>query len=226
MEIVPGQTTALVGLSGAGKSTLINLLDKFYLPDSGEILLDGISLEEYDTAYLRENIGLVLQRNHIFNGTIEENIRYGNPNATYEEVEEAAKQSYIHDQIIDLEHGYQTSALALSGGQQQKIAIARMFLKNPPIIFLDEPTASLDAVATEQIKNSLDAIKKDRTVIIISHSISQIIDSDCIYVMKNGRVVESGTHKSIYRQEGTYKEIFDAMARSLNIDKISKTLDD
>ncbi len=226
MEINPGQTTALVGLSGAGKSTLINLLDKFYSPDSGEILLDGVSLEKYDTAYLRENIGLVLQKNHIFNGTIEENIRYGKPNATEAEVIDAAKKSYIHDQIITFENGYQTSALALSGGQQQKIAIARMFLKNPPIIFLDEPTASLDAVATEQIKNSLDAIKKDRTVIIISHSISQIIDSDCIFVMKNGRVVESGTHDEIYHQEGTYKEIFDAMARSLNIDKISKTLDD
>jgi len=226
MEIHPGQTTALVGLSGAGKSTLINLLDKFYQPDSGEIQLDGVSLEDYDTAYLRENIGLVLQKNHIFNGTIEENIRYGKPNATLEEVMEAAKKSYIHDQIMTFENGYNTSALALSGGQQQKIAIARMFLKNPPIIFLDEPTASLDAVATEQIKNSLDAIKKDRTVIIISHSISQIIDSDCIYVMKDGRVVESGTHDDIYHQGGTYKEIFDAMARSLNIDKISKTLDD
>jgi len=226
MEILPGQTTALVGLSGAGKSTLINLLDKFYSPDSGEILLDGISLEKYDTGYLRDNIGLVLQKNHIFNGTIEENIRYGKPDATEAEVVEAAKKSYIHDQIITFENGYHTSALTLSGGQQQKIAIARMFLKNPPVIFLDEPTASLDAVATEQIKNSLDAIKKDRTVIIISHSISQIIDSDCIYVMKNGRVVESGTHDEIYHQEGTYKEIFDAMARSLNIDKISKTLDD
>ena len=226
MEINPGQTTALVGLSGAGKSTLINLLDKFYKPDAGEILLDGVSLEEYDTAYLRENIGLVLQKNHIFNGTIEENIRYGKSDATEEEVIEAAKKSYIHEQIETFENGYQTSALALSGGQQQKIAIARMFLKNPPIIFLDEPTASLDAVSTEQIKNSLDAIKKNRTVIIISHSISQIIDSDCIYVMKDGRVVESGTHDEIYHQEGTYKEIFDAMARSLNIDKISKTLDD
>ncbi|NDV96278.1 ABC transporter ATP-binding protein [Dysgonomonas sp. 521] len=226
MEIIPGQTTALVGLSGAGKSTLINLLDKFYQPDSGEILLDGVSLDDYDTAYLRENIGLVLQKNHIFNGTIEENIRYGKPDATHEEVVEAAKKTYIHDQIMTFDQGYQTSALALSGGQQQKIAIARMFLKNPPIIFLDEPTASLDAVATEQIKNSLDAIKKDRTVIIISHSISQIIDSDRIFVMKNGRVVESGTHEEIYHQEGVYKEIFDAMARSLNIDKISKTLDE
>lgn len=225
MEISPGKITALVGLSGAGKSTLINLLDKFYSPDSGIIKLDGVNLSEYDTKYLRENIGLVLQKNHIFNGTIEENIRYGNPGATYEEVVDAARKSYIHDQIMALPQQYETSALALSGGQQQKIAIARMFLKNPPIIFLDEPTASLDAVSTEQIKNSLDAIKKDRTVIIISHSISQIIDSDCIYAMREGRVVETGTHEEIYHQNGVYKEIFDAMARSLNIDKISKTLD-
>lgn len=225
MEIVPDKITALVGLSGAGKSTLINLLDKFYAPDSGVILLDGVPLEEYDTVYLRENIGLVLQKNHIFNGTIEENIRYGNPNATYEEVVEAAKSSYIHEQIMTLPQQYKTSALALSGGQQQKIAIARMFLKNPPIIFLDEPTASLDAVSTEQIKNSLDAIKKGRTVIIISHSISQIIDADCIHAMRDGRVVESGTHDEIYHQEGVYKEIFDAMARSLNIDKISQSME-
>ncbi len=114
----------------------------------------------------------------------------------------------------------------LSGGQRQRIAIARMFLKNPPIIFLDEPTASLDAVATEQIKNSLDAIKKDRTVIIISHSISQIIDADRIYAMENGRVMEGGTHQEIYDQNGTYKEIFDAMARSLNIETIAKTFDE
>lgn len=225
MDILPGRITALVGLSGAGKSTLINLLDKFYHPDSGEILLDDVSLEDYDTEFLRDNIGLALQKNHIFNGTIEENIRYGNPDATYEQVVEAAKQSYIHEQIMTLPHKYETSALSLSGGQQQKIAIARMFLKNPPIIFLDEPTASLDAISTEQIKNSLDAIKKNRTVIIISHSISQIIDSDIIYVMKEGRVVERGTHEDLYHMEGTYKKIFDVMARSLNIDKISKTLE-
>ena len=224
MKILPGETTALVGLSGAGKSTLINLLDKFYLQDTGIITLDGVPLEEYDTAFLRENIGLVLQKNHIFNGTIEENIMYGKPDATHDEIIEAAKKSYIHEQIMTFEQGYKTSALLLSGGQQQKIAIARMFLKNPPIIFLDEPTASLDAIATEQIKSSLDAIKKDRTVIIISHSISQIIDSDRIYVMKSGRITDSGTHEEIYGREGDYKDIFDAMARSLNIDKISKTL--
>ena len=226
MTIQPNKITALVGLSGAGKSTVINLLDKFYQPDSGKILLDGIDLEEYDTQFLRDNIGLVLQKNHIFNGTIEENIRYGNVNATFEEIEDAAKRAYIHEQIMDLPEAYQSKALLLSSGQQQRIAIARMFLKNPPIIFLDEPTASLDAIATEQIKNSLDAIKKDRTVIIISHSISQIIDADYTYVMKQGEVVEHGIHEDVYKMNGTYKEIFDAMAKSLNIEKIAKTFDD
>ena len=223
MEVRPGSITALAGLSGAGKSTLINLLDKFYTPDSGRILLDGVPLEEYDTAFVRENIGLVLQKNHIFNGTVEENIRYGNPDADGESVREAARKAYLHEQITALPKGYATSALSLSGGQQQKIAIARMFLKNPPIIFLDEPTASLDAMATEQIKNSMDAIKKDRTVIIISHSISQIIDADCIYVMQKGRIVESGPHDDLYAQNGAYSRLFDAMARSLNVDKIART---
>ena len=223
MDIRPGRITALAGLSGAGKSTLINLLDKFYAPDTGEILLDGVPLEHYDTQFVRANIGLVLQKNHIFNGTVEENILYGNPGATHEEVVDAAQKSFLHDQIMFLPQGYATSALALSGGQQQKIAIARMFLKDPPIIFLDEPTASLDAVATEQIKNSMDAIKKDRTVVIISHSISQIIDADRIYVLQKGRIVESGPHEALYAQKGAYANIFDAMARSLNVDKIART---
>ncbi len=226
MRITPGKTTALVGLSGAGKSTLINLLDKFYLPDSGEILLDGVDLQECDTDFVRANIGLVLQKNHIFNGTVAENILYGNPAASREEVADAARRAYIHDQIVALPDGYETSALSLSGGQQQKLAIARIFLKNPPIIFLDEPTASLDAVATEQIKNSLDAIKRDRTVIIISHSISQIIDADLIYVMQAGRMVEHGTHEDLYERAGAYRDIFDAMARSLNIGKIARTVGD
>lgn len=224
--IKPNKITALVGLSGAGKSTILNLLDKFYQPDNGKITLDGVDLQEYDTHYLRENIGLVLQKNHIFNGTIEENIRYGKVEATQEEIEDAAKKASIHDQILSLPEGYQSKALLLSGGQQQRIAIARMFLKNPPIIFLDEPTASLDAIATEQIKKSIDAIKKNRTVIMISHSISQIIDADYTYVMKEGMIVEHGVHEEVYKQNGTYKSIFDAMARSLNIDKIAHTLDE
>ena len=226
MKIEHGKTTALVGLSGAGKSTIINLLCKFYEPDSGEISLDGIHLSDYENAYLRNEIGLVLQKNHIFKGSIEDNIRYGAMEATFEEIKEAAKKAYLHEQIMDLPNNYHHDATQLSGGQQQRIAIARLFLKNPPIIFLDEPTASLDAIATEQIKNSLDAIKEGRTVVIISHSLSQILDSDTIYVMKKGEVVESGTHDELVRMEGTYKEIFDASARSLNLDKLVDTYRD
>ena len=223
--IKPNQNTALVGLSGAGKSTVINLLDKFYQPTSGSILLDGIDLKEYDTDFLRKNIGLVLQKNHIFKGTISENILYGNPDATENDVIEASKKAYIHEQISALPNGYQSEAHLLSGGQQQRIAIARLFLKNPPIIFLDEPTASLDAIATEQIKKSLDAIKKDRTVIIISHSISQIIDASKIVVLDKGKCVEVGTHESLYDLKGTYYQIFTAMANSLNIGKITQTIE-
>ncbi len=226
MTIDPGKITALVGLSGAGKSTIVNLLDKFYEPQVGQILLDGVDLREYDTQYLRENIGLVLQKNHIFDGTIEENILYGNPKATHEDVVEAAKKSHLYDQVMELPKQFDNNAADLSGGQQQRVAIARMFLKNPPIIFLDEPTASLDAIATEQIKNSIDAIKKDRTVIIISHSISQIIDADYIYALQQGRVEEDGDPDSIYKKGGIYKDIIDASARSLNIEKIARTIED
>ncbi len=221
MHIESGKITALVGLSGAGKSTIVNLLDKFYLPQKGSIRLDGHELGEWDTQWLRENVGLVLQKNHIFDGSIEENIRYGCPTATHEDVVQAARQAYIYDQIIALPHGFETSALQLSGGQQQRIAIARMFIKNPPIIFLDEPTASLDAIAAEQIKASIDAIKKGRTVIIISHNIGQIIDADQIYVLQQGRVVQAGSPSEVYREGGLYKEILDASASSMNVDKIA-----
>lgn len=220
LNIPKNQTTALVGLSGAGKSTLINLLTRFYLPDSGKLLLDGVPIEAYDIDFLRENLGMVFQKNHIFKGSIEENIRYGKMNATTEEIREAAKKAYLHDQVMNLPLQYETDAQLLSGGQQQRIAIARLFLKDPAVIFLDEPTASLDAIATEQIKNSLDAIKKGRTVVIISHSLSQIIDSDQIYVMENGRVAERGTHQELYEMNGAYRRIFEASARSLNLDKM------
>lgn len=195
MKIAPNKITAFVGLSGAGKSTIVNLLDKFYEPDCGSITLDGVDIKEWDTEYLRENIGLVLQKNHIFDGSIEENIKYGNPRATHEDVIEAAKKAYLYDQVVKLPNGFETKATMLSGGQQQRVAIARMFIKNPPIIFLDEPTASLDAIATEQIKNSIDAIKKDRTVIIISHNISQIIDSEMTYALRTAALSRAATPK-------------------------------
>ncbi len=226
MQIQPNKITALVGLSGAGKSTLISLLDKFYEPQQGTIQLDGIDINHIDTQYLRDHIGLVLQKNHIFQCSIFENIRYGKTDASLEDVILAAQKASIHEQILQLPQAYDADALMLSGGQQQRIALARMFLKNPPIIFLDEPTASLDAIATEQIKQSLDEIKQGRTVIIISHSLSQIIDADYTYVMKDGRIAEHGEHDALYHQNGVYKEIFDAMAKSLNIEKIAKTYED
>ena len=225
MVIEPGKITALVGMSGAGKSTVVNLLDKFYHPDSGEICFDGVPIDQWDTQWLRDHIGLVMQKNHIFDGTIEENILYGNPKATHEDVLRAAKQAYLYDQVMQLPEGFNSSALRLSGGQQQRVAIARLFIKDPAVIILDEPTASLDAIATEQIKASIDAIKKGRTVIIISHNLGQIIDADQLYVLEEGRVVQSGKPAEVYQQGGVYKEIFDASARSMNADKIAEVMD-
>ena len=225
MRIEPGKITALVGVSGAGKSTVVNLLDKFYETDCGTITLDGVPLAEWDTQWLREHVGLVMQKNHIFDGSIEENIKYGNPQATHDDVVKAAKQAFLNDQVMALPNGFESSALRLSGGQQQRVAIARMFIKNPSIIILDEPTASLDAIATEQIKASIDAIKQGRTVIIISHNIGQIVDADYIYLLEQGRVAEQGVPADVYRQGGRYKEIFDASARSMNADKIAEVID-
>ncbi len=223
-SIKPNRITALVGLSGAGKSTIISLLVKFYQPDSGMICLDGHDLADIDTHELRQRIGLVLQSNHIFSGTISENIRYGDINATDEDIIVAAKKASIHEQIIALSDGYQSTAKSLSGGQQQRIALARMFLKDPPIVFLDEPTASLDAIASQQVKKSLDLIKQDRTVIMVSHNIAQIIDADDLVVIEDGRVVETGTHEALYAKRGKYYEIFSAMSDSLNLEKISQTI--
>ena len=225
MRIEPGKITALVGVSGAGKSTVVNLLDKFYHADSGTISLDGVSLDQWDTRWLREHIGLVMQKTHIFDGTIEENIKYGNPQATHDDVVNAARKAFLYDQIMALPNGFESSALRLSGGQQQRVAIARMFIKNPSIIILDEPTASLDAIATEQIKSSLDAIKQGRTVIIISHNIGQIVDADQLYMLEQGRVVECGKPDDVYKQGGRYKEICDASARSMNADRIADVME-
>ncbi|MBC7841109.1 MAG: ABC transporter ATP-binding protein [Gemmatimonadaceae bacterium] len=219
-----GRTTALVGLSGAGKSSAMNLLAGFYEPTRGRVLLDGRDLREYDADWVRENVGLVMQKNHIFAGTVEENIRYGWLDAKPEDVIAAAKKASLHEQILQMPHGYETQARELSGGQQQRIAIARLFLKNPPIIFFDEPTASLDAITTEQIKESIDAVKHNRTVLIISHNISQIMDADSIYVMSEGAIVAHGTHESLYLGGGLYRDIIDSNARTLNIGRLAATV--
>ena len=224
LELRHGRTTALVGLSGAGKSSAMNVLAGFYDPTVGEVLLDGRNLRDYDPDFAREHIGLVMQKNHIFPGTVAENIRYGRLKATDAEIVDAARKASLHEQILGLPQGYDTQAREMSGGQQQRIAIARLFLKNPPIIFLDEPTASLDAITTEQIKESIDAVKRDRTVLIISHSISQIMDADHIYVMREGVIVGEGTHESLYADGGLYREIVDSNARTLNIGRLAATV--
>ncbi|WP_428653982.1 ABC transporter ATP-binding protein [Runella sp.] len=224
LQLEAGKTTALVGLSGAGKSSAMNLLAGFYSPTHGQIQLDGKPLDEYDPHWIRQNVGLVMQKNHIFSGTVEENIRYGKLEASQEEIIAAAKQASLHEQILQMPNGYQTEAKALSGGQQQRIAIARLFLKNPPILFLDEPTASLDAITAEQIKDSIDAIKKDRTVLIISHNISQIMDADQIYVMQEGEIIGKGTHETLYASGGLYRDIIDSNARTLNIGRLAATV--
>jgi ABC-type multidrug transport system fused ATPase/permease subunit len=202
----------------------MNLLAGFYDPTLGRVLLDGRDLAEYDQDFVRRHVGLVMQRNHIFPGTVAENIRYGRLEATDEEVVAAARQASLHEQILAMPQGYETQARELSGGQQQRIAIARLFLKDPPIIFLDEPTASLDAITTEQIKESIDAIKRNRTVLIISHNISQIMDADHIYVMRDGEIVGEGTHESLYADGGLYREIIDSNARTLNIGRLAATV--
>lgn len=224
LELEPGKVTALIGLSGAGKSSALNLLAGFYNPTQGRVLLDGQPLADYDSEFVREHVGLVLQKNHIFAGTIGENIRYGRLDATEAEIIEAARRASLHDQVMQLPQGYNTEARALSGGQQQRIAIARLFLKNPPVLLLDEPTASLDAITAEQIKDSFDAIKQDRTVLIISHNISQIMDADKIYVLQDGRVVGQGNHESLYRAGGLYRDIIDSNARTLNVNRLAATV--
>ena len=224
LELQHGKTTALVGLSGAGKSSAMNLLAGFYDPTHGKVLLDGKSLSDYDSDFIRENVGLVMQKNHIFAGTVAENIRYGDLKATDDAIIEAAKKASLHEQILRMPSGYETQARELSGGQQQRIAIARLFLKNPPIIFLDEPTASLDAITTEQIKESIDAVKHNRTVLIISHNISQIMDADKIYVLSEGEIVGHGTHESLYKDGGLYTQIIDSNARTLNIGRLAATV--
>lgn len=223
-ELRQGRTTALVGLSGAGKSSAMNVLAGFYDPTGGRVLLDGRNLGEFDADWVRTSIGLVMQKNHIFPGSIAENIRYGKLDATDEELVSAAMKASLHEQILSMPLGYESQARELSGGQQQRIAIARLFLKNPPIIFLDEPTASLDAITTEQIKESIDAVKHNRTVLIISHNISQIMDADHIYVMRDGEIVGEGTHESLYADGGLYREIIDSNARTLNIGRLAATV--
>lgn len=216
LEIEKGKTVAFVGTSGAGKTTLCHLLPRFYDVTSGEILIDGIPIQKMRLKSLRQKIGLVQQDVFLFAGTIRENIAYGKIDATDDEIMEAAKAAELHEDILKMPDGYNTivgeRGIKLSGGQKQRISIARIFLKNPPILILDEATSSLDSVTEEKIQESFAKLSKGRTCLVIAHRLSTIKNADKIYVIgktqdKEG-IIESGNHQELLAKKGVYSELY------------------
>jgi ABC-type multidrug transport system fused ATPase/permease subunit len=208
LQIEPGQKVALVGKSGAGKSTIIQLLMRFYVPDSGEILMDGRNIQHQNLHFLRQNIGIVPQEVLLFGGTIEENIRYGKPDASKEEIEAAARQANAWDFISSFPEGLNTMVgergIKLSGGQRQRIAIARAILKNPAILVLDEATSSLDSESEQLVQQALDHLMENRTTIIIAHRLATIRKADKIFVLDGGRIAEEGSHRDLMEDESGF----------------------
>lgn len=207
-----GKTMALVGPSGAGKSTVISLIPRFYDPESGSILIDGQDIAHITKASLRQHLAYVSQQPYLFEGTIRDNIRYGRPDATDAEVEEAAKMAYAHDFILAQPEGYETpvgeNGMTLSGGQRQRLSIARALVRNAPILLLDEATSALDTESEAFVQKALDTAMKGRTVIVIAHRLSTIINADKIVVMEEGKVVEQGTHAALLaKEDGIYARL-------------------
>lgn len=207
-----GRTLALVGPSGGGKTTVCHLIPRFYDINAGEILLDGVDIRNISLKSLRANVGIVAQDVFLFNSTIYENIAYGNPSASREEVEEAAKRANIHDYILSLENGYQTTVgergVKLSGGQKQRIAIARAFLKNPPIMILDEATSALDNATEQMIQQSLDELCKNRTTIVVAHRLTTVSGADEILVVTDEGIAERGKHEALLQNGGIYAKLW------------------
>ena len=211
-EIKKGEKIALVGESGGGKTTICHLLPAFYLPSSGQILIDQIDINKMTFKCLRDAIGIVQQDVFLFNGTIYENILYGKLNATKQEIYEAAKQANIYDYILSLPDGFNTKigerGVKLSGGQKQRIAIARVFLKNPPILILDEATSALDNTTELYIQQALDKLSQGRTTIIVAHRLSTIQNANKVFVIHNGHITEEGTHQELIEKNGIYAHLY------------------
>ena len=212
MRIAPGRTVALVGPSGGGKTTICNLIPRFYEADSGVISIDGIDIRDLTRESLRRNIGIVAQDVFLFNGTIRENIAYGDLDASDEAIIEAAKKAHIHDYIMTLEHGYDTGVgergIKLSGGQKQRISIARVFLKNPSILILDEATSALDNATEMLIQQALTELSRGRTCIVVAHRLSTIKNADEIIVLTKDGITERGTHEALIAQNGMYAALY------------------
>lgn len=212
LKVPAGEYVALVGGSGAGKTTLCNLIPRFYDVTQGRILLDGQDIRKVKLHSLRSKIGIVQQDVYLFAGTIMENIRYGNPNATDEEVIQAAKAANAHGFIMDLDNGYYTDigqrGVKLSGGQKQRISIARVFLKNPPILIFDEATSALDNESEKIVQNSLERLSADRTTFVIAHRLSTIRKAQRILVLTEDGIAEEGTHQELVEKEGIYSSLY------------------
>lgn len=210
-RVAPGESVALVGPSGGGKSTLLNLLLKYYELDGGRIMIDGVDIAHVPPRELRSHIGIVPQETLLFAMTVRENIACGRPDATFDEIQAAARAANAHDFIESLEHGYDTiigeRGIKLSGGQRQRIAIARVLLKNPPILLLDEATSALDTHAETIVQEALERLRQNRTTLVVAHRLSTVRTCDRIMVVENGRIVEEGTHQDLLNLGGAYARL-------------------